>query len=273
MAKTLTDSPKTKEPQEFSFGFPSSGDLYQVSQLKWWIFEQLTQDRVSTEELELAQQIIAEYEALQSKHEQCWLNQSCGDKELLSSWQSCYEANQRWEVLRATLNVVKNLSQAYEVAFHHFQSEQMGVDTSEREILLDFLRAQQRMNHTKRKIKSALQAYEPEYSRMLQWEEPKLYYQGRPLELPLGLCGLMTALIGGSVRLRTELLREVFGSPANNETTRGRMSRKVHELNIKLEELLGKPPNGQSHWITGTGGKNHYTYTFLNPNLLPDEIG
>ena len=235
--------------------------------------EHSAQERVSSEEIHLAEQLIADYKALQSKHEQYWLDQSCSDKELLSSWQACYEANQRWEVLRAALKVIESFSQAYEVAFNHFQPEQMGVDASEKEILLDFLRAQQRINHTKRKVKSALKAYEPEYSRMLQWEDPMLYYQGRPLELPLGLCRLMTALISGSAKPRTDLLREVFGSPANNETTRGRLSRKVHELNIKLEELLKKPPSGQSHWITGTGGKNHYMYTFLNPNLLPDEIG
>lgn len=266
MANSAQDVPKTKPLKEISFGLRSSGELYQVGQLKLWLLEHLAQDNVSIEELGLAQQRIAEYEALQQQHEHHWLDLTTSDSDLLSSWQACVEANQRWELLRANLTVTNDFNTAHEVAFVHFQPEPLEfINPQDKEAFIAFLRFQQRGAHLKRMQETAQEVYVNE-ALGLVWNPPYLSYQRRAVPIPASLHNLMSLLIHGNPKYISDLLREILQTTINSVDARQRISKLVCRLNAHLVELLGSPPDTEAQWIRSEGTKDDLCYVLLRPS-------
>jgi hypothetical protein len=188
--------------------------------------------RLTVENTQLLRQALLRHLEISQNHSRLWVHPDPDAQALAQVWQEQGESLERWNQFMEAFHRIKDLKMAYDLAFDGFPSRPLQFRNDEaRLIFMTMLKNEQQAFIGKQesvsvftvKINDLAGNLEPTHARLFD-----LLWDGEPHPIKA-------------------LLLDLFGSRTETPGTRNHLSRRISELNHKLKEFWGQPP--EKSWI------------------------
>lgn len=188
--------------------------------------------RLTAEDTGLLRQALSRHLEISQAHSRLWVHPDPDAQALAEAWQLQGESLERWNQFIGAFNRIGDLKVAAELAFDGFPSRPLQFRNEEARLIFVTM------------LKNEQQAFigKPETTSVYALDKSELTASLEPTH-----ARLFDLLWDGKPQLIRDLLLELFGSRTETPENKNHLSRRVSELNQKLRDFWGQPP--EKNWI------------------------
>jgi hypothetical protein len=195
------------------------------------------------------------------EHASLWSHPDPDPVALAEAWDQQAQAMECWDIFMKMIEDSGfSIEQAYRFAFETYKPRKLSFNKAEeRRVWTLKLKNEQQGDLLLSELQSSVQK-SPEF----RLDEDTLYYQGQTLKLSSLLGRIITMLWDELPYEASRIIYHAYGTKAYKDQAE-KLSKRISELNGKLNEIWGKAPQGK--WIRRIKGPNGSAYQLLKPSV------